>query len=198
MNEVSVKGEFFMGKAVQAKSNLKERYWNGVFTGVFWGCFVLSVAILVTVRLQGLQVAINPELLAKMVEDRVRTELRRELPQLIEGFKREIPEEVDNHLDHLNHLKIRFGQSEVKLPDEVLAAIKLEFNRIIESAVRNTLNDYDTSKYEDRLAKDAYEIVHQIIRRDIIGKTYLIKSAEWLTIPVRIVGTSKESLKIKL
>jgi len=198
MNEVSVKGEFFMGKAVQAKSNLKERYWNGVFTGVFLGCFVLSVAILVTVRLQGLQVAINPELLAKMVEDRVRTELRRELPQLIEGFKREIPEEVDNHLDHLNHLKIRFGQSEVKLPDEVLAAIKLEFNRIIESAVRNTLNDYDTSKYEDRLAKDAYEIVHQIIRRDIIGKTYLIKSAEWLTIPVRIVGTSKESLKIKL
>lgn len=198
MNEVSVKGEFFMGKAVQAKSNLKERYWNGVFTGVFLGCFVLSVAILVTVRLQGLQVAINPELLAKMVEDRVRTELRRELPQLIEGFKREIPEEVDNHLDHLNHLKIRFGQSEVKLPDEVLAAIKLEFNRIIESAVRNTLNDYDTSKYEDRLAKDAYEMVHQIIRRDIIGKTYLIKSAEWLTIPVRIVGTSKESLKIKL
>ncbi|HOP75702.1 MAG TPA: hypothetical protein PLC07_11750 [Bacillota bacterium] len=187
-----------MGKAVQAKSNLKERYWNGVFTGVFLGCFVLSVAILVTVRLQGLQVAINPELLAKMVEDRVRTELRRELPQLIEGFKREIPEEVDNHLDHLNHLKIRFGQSEVKLPDEVLAAIKLEFNRIIESAVRNTLNDYDTSKHEDRLAKDAYEMVHQIIRRDIIGKTYLIKSAEWLTIPVRIVGTSKESLKIKL
>lgn len=187
-----------MGKTVQTKPNIKERYWSGVFTGVFLGCFILSVAILVTIRVQGLQVAINPDLLAKMVEERVRMEARQELPQLIEGFKTDIPAEVDAHLDDLNNLKIGFGQSEVKLPDEMLTVIKLEFTRIIESAVRNTLNDYDTSKYEERLAKDAYDMVHQMIRRDIIGKTYLIKSAEWFTIPVRIVGTSKPSLKIKL
>jgi hypothetical protein len=148
--------------------------------------------------MQGLKVVINPEALAKTVQERVRAEARTEFPQLLEGFKQELPKEVDKHLNELSELKIGFGKTEVKLPDEVLGTIKLEFNRIIESAIINSLNDYDTGKYEERIAQDAYNLVEHILKQDIIGKTYLFKSSDWFTVPVKIVGSSKHNLKMKI
>jgi hypothetical protein len=187
-----------MTKPLKAKPVIIDHYWNGVFTGVFLGCFILSVSIWMFIRVQGLKVVINPESLAKMVQEKVRLEAQTEFPQLLEGFKQELPREVDKHLSELNELKIGFGNSEVKLPDEVLGTIKLEFNRIIETAIINSLNDYDTGKYEERIAKDAYDLVEHILRQDIIGKTYLFKPSDWFTVPVKIVGSSKHNLKMKI
>lgn len=188
-----------MPKTAKAKTGmLKDRYWSGVFTGVFLGCFMLSAAIVGTVRFQGVKVAINPETMSKLVQEKVRIEVRKSIPQLLEGFKKELPAEVHNHLSELDGLKIGFGQSEVKLPEEILGAIKSEFNRIIETAIINTLNNYNTMQYEERMAQSAYEMVDHILRQDIIGKTYLIKSMDWFTVPIKIVSSSSQSLKIEI
>lgn len=187
-----------MTKTVKAKQAVNDRFWNGVFTGVFLGCFILSISIWMFIRVQGLKVVINPVTVATMVKERVRTEAKAEFPRLLEGFKQQLPQEVDKHLDELNELKIGFGQSEVKLPDEVLGTIKLEFNRIIESAIINSLNGYDTGKYEERIAQDAYDLVEHILQQDIIGKTYLFKPTDLFTVPVKIVGSSKRNIKMKI
>lgn len=176
----------------------KDRYWNGVFTGVFIGCFILSVFILVFVRLQGLRVVINPSQLALMVKNKVQTEARKDIPQLLEDFKHDLPQEIGNHFDEIDQLKIGFGNSEIKLPTEISSSIKLEFNRVVESAIINTLNSYDTGKYEAKIAANAYEMVDKMLRQEIIGKTYLIQSFNWLTVPVKIVSTSKESANMDI
>lgn len=188
-----------MPKTAKAKPGMaKDRYWSGIFTGVFLGCFILSLAIMGMVRLQGVKVAINPETMSKLVQEKVRIEARKSIPQLLEGVKAELPNEVHKHLSDLDGLKIGFGQSEVKLPNEILETMKMEFKRIIETAIINTLNNYDTREYEEQMAQGAYEMVDLILRRDIIGKTYLIKSMDWLTVPIKIVGSTAQSLKIEI
>ena len=174
----------------------KDRYWNGVFTGVFIGSFFLSLLLLIFIRVQGFKLAINPEQLARLVQAKVESQARQDIPQLFQGFKQELPGEVDKHLGGLDDLTIGFGQSQVKLPDEVLATIKFEFNRIIEESIANTLNDYDTSKYQERIGKSAYELVNQMLMRELIGKTYLIKTSQWFSVPVKIVISNSDQLQI--
>jgi len=176
--------------------NPKDRYWSGVFCGVFLGCFFSALLILVFIRLQGLKVAINPNQLAKMVQIKVQAEAKDDIPMLLEGFKQELPTEIDQHLDGLDDLTIGFGKSRIKLPENVLAAIKDEFNRIIEAGIINTLNDYNTTVYQERVGKNAYNLVSNMLNQDIIGKTYLIKTTRWLSVPVKIIATSDEQLKI--
>lgn len=177
-------------KSSRVKKSTKDHYWNGVFTGVFLGCFIISLMLLVFIRVQGFKVAINPEYLAKMVQMKVQAEARQDIPQLLEGFKDELPTEIGNHLDGLENLTIGFGSSQVKLPEEMLAAIKTEFNRILEATVLNTLNHYDTTRYQERIGENVYRLIKDMLHQEIIGKTYVIKASQWFSVPVRIVGSS--------
>ena len=173
-----------------------DRYWNGVFTGVFIGSFFISLLILFVVRFQGLQIAINPDKLAALVQDKVQMEARKSMPQILEEIKHELPKEIDKNFTSLDDLNISIGQTQVKLPPEAINAIKSEFNRIIESAVINTINGYSTTQYEKRIGESAYQMMNNILRQEVIGKTYLIKASEWLSVPVKIVGTSKLPVKV--
>ncbi len=177
----------------------KDRYWNGVFTGVFIGCFFLCISILLIIRFQGLRVAVNPEQLAILVKTKVQTEAKKDIPRILEDIKKELPNEVYNHLEGLkglDDLTIGFGQSQVKLPDEVIVGIKKEFNRIIEEAIINTLNNYNTIPYEERIGNDAYDMVKSIINQELIGKTYIIKTSQWLSVPIKIVNSNNSQFKI--
>lgn len=185
-----------MVKEAKAKAGaVKSHYWNGVFSGVFLGCFILSVLILAVIRFQGFKVFIDPGQLAGMVQAKVREEARQDLPRLLENFKKDLPQKIDNNLDEVNNLKIGIGSSEIKLPEEAILAIKSEFNRIIETAIINTFNDYDTAEYENKIANNVYEMVENLLRREVIGKTYLIKSTEWLSVPVKIVSSGNAQIK---
>jgi hypothetical protein len=187
-----------MAKSSSYKRFDKDHYWSGVFCGVFLGCFFTALLILVIIRLQGLKVAINPNQLAKMVQVKVQEEAKNDIPLLLQGFKNELPGEINQHLDGLSDLTIGFGQSQVKLPEEVLFSIKGEFNRIIEEGIINTLNHYDTSQYQQRVGKSAYDLVSNMLNQEIIGRTYLIKTTQWFSVPVKIVATSDNQLKIEM
>ena len=181
---------------ITKKVAAKDRYWNGVFTGVFIGCFFVSILLIIFIRFQGLRIAINPGKLAKLVQEKVQHEAERDIPQILQELKRELPAEVSSHLEGLDDLSIGFGKSQVKLPTEVISGIKLEFNRVIETAIINTLNDYDTSKYEGRIGSNAYSLIEKLLRQDIIGKTYLIETSKWFAVPIKIVGTNNHSLRV--
>lgn len=176
----------------------KDHYWNGVFCGVFLGCFFTALLILITIRVQGLKVAINPNQLAKMVQIKVQEEAKNDIPLLLEGFKKELPMEISQHMMGLDDLTIGFGKSQVKLPEDVLYSIKSEFNRIIEEGIINTLNHYDTTQYQTRVGKNAYDLVSDMLNQEIIGRTYLIKTTEWFSVPVKIVATNDNQLKIQM
>jgi hypothetical protein len=180
------------------KSFDKDRYWNGVFCGVFLGCFFTVLLLLVMLRVQGLKVGINPDQLAKMVQIKVQTAAKNDIPLLLEGFKRDLPDEINKHLDGLEDLTIGFGKSQVKLPENMLLSIKDEFNRIIEEGIINTLNNYDTTQYQERVGKNAYNLVSDLLNQEIIGRTYLIKTTRWFSVPLKIVSTSKDQFKIGL
>lgn len=186
-----------MAKSTKAKTIIdRDRYWNGVFTGVFIGCFFISVAILAVLRVQGLKVAINPNSLARLVQLKVQTELRSDLPKLVEGIKHELPAKISNHLTGIENLTINIGKSQVKLPEEVQNAIKDEFNQIIEEAVFNTVNDYSSLQYEQQIGENTYQVVKKILIQDLIGKTYVIKPTQWFSVPIRIVGSSNDRWRI--
>ena len=174
----------------------KDPFWSGVFTGVFLGCFFICIAILIFIKFQGLQVVINPEQLARLVQVKVQREARSDIPQILEDIKKQLPNELPNHLEELDGLTIGFGSSQVKLPPEVTATIKTEFNRIVESAVINTLNTYNTLGYEEQIGKKAYEIVASVLKQEIIGKTYFVMSSRWFSVPIKIVGSMDHKLQI--
>ncbi len=176
----------------------KDRYWSGVFCGVFLGCFFSVLLFLVTLRLQGVKVGINSDQLAKMVQIKVQTAAKNDIPMLLEGVKQNLPGEIDKHLDGLEDLTIGFGQSQVKLPEPMLLSIKTEFNRIIEEGIINTLNNYDTTRYQERVGKSAYNLVSDLLNREIIGKTYLIKTSRWFSVPLKIVSSTNDQFKIGL
>ena len=185
-----------MSKTRTKTSIDKDRYWSGVFTGVFLGCFIISLSILMVIRMQGLKVAINPQQIARLVQAKVQAEAKRDIPQILEQLKKELPVEVSENLQGLEDFTIGIGKSQVNLPPEVIGAIKGEFNRVIEEAIINTINNYNTAEYEERLGRNAYEMVEALLQQDIIGKTYLIKTNDWLTVPVKIVGTSRQQLSV--
>jgi len=71
-----------MSKGAQAKTSFdKDRYWSGVFTGVFLGCFIIFVTIFLVVRVQGLKVAINPQKIAQLMQAKIQSEVKREIPK---------------------------------------------------------------------------------------------------------------------
>lgn len=186
-----------MSKAAQTKASIdKDRYWNGVFTGVFLGCFIISVSILLVIRFQGLKVAINPQKIAQIVQEKVQSEAKRDIPRILEQLKNELPAEISENLQGLEDFKIGIGKSQVSLSDEFVIAIRNEFNRVIEEAIINTFNNYDTSEYEERIGRNAYEMIEALLQQDIIGKTYLIKTNDWLSVPVKIVGTSRHQVSV--
>ncbi len=188
-----------MDEELEVKTGFdRDRYWNGVFTGVFIGCFFISALLLLAVRFQGLKVSIDPDRLARMVQDRVQTEARKSLPQVLEGIKKELPGQISGNLTELDGLQITIGKTPVALPEEAVAAIKGEFNRIIEEGVINTLNGYDTKIYEEKLGQNTYELIQTILREEVIGKTYVVKASEWLTVPVKIVGSSKLPARVDI
>lgn len=190
-------GGIFMSKAAQTKASIdKDRYWNGVFTGVFLGCFIISVSILLVIRFQGLKVAINPQKIAQIVQEKVQSEAKRDIPRILEQLKNELPAEISENLQGLEDFKIGIGKSQVSLSDEFVIAIRNEFNRVIEEAIINTFNNYDTSEYEERIGRNAYEMIEALLQQDIIGKTYLIKTNDWLSVPVKIVGTSRHQVSV--
>lgn len=186
-----------MSKAAQAKTPIdKDRYWSGVFTGVFLGCFIISVTIFMVVRVQGLKVAINPQKIAQLMQVKIQSEVKREIPRVLEELEKDLPREITDNLEGLDDLTIGFGKSQVSLPTEMVDAIKGEFNRVIEVAIINTFNNYNTAEYEERIGKNAYEMIETMLRQDIIGKTYLIKTNEWFSVPIKIVGTSKHQVSV--
>lgn len=186
-----------MSKTTQTKnSSDKDRYWNGVFTGVFLGCFIISVTILVVVRVQGLKVAINPHTIAQLVQEKIQSEVKREIPKVLEQLEKELPLEITENLEGLEGLTIGIGKSQVGLPVELVTAIKGEFNRVIEEAIINTFNNYNTLEYEERIGKNAYEMIETMLQQDIIGKTYLIKTNEWFSVPIKIVGSSRHQVSV--
>jgi len=186
-----------MSKTTHTKASLdKDRYWNGVFTGVFLGCFIISVVILLVIRVQGLKVAINPQKIAQLVQEKVQSEAKRDIPRILEKLKNELPVEIGKNLQGIDDLKIWIGKSQVSLSDEFAIAIKAEFNRVIEEAIINTFNSYDTTEYEERIGRNAYEMTETFLQQDIIGKTYLIKTNDWLSVPVKIVGTSRYQVSV--
>lgn len=178
------------------RKRANDRYWNGIFTGIFLGTFFISMIVIVFIRVQGLKVAVNPVQLANIVRAKVQIEAGQDIPKLLEGLKNELPGRIAGHLNGLADLKISFGRSEVILPPEINDSIKMEFNRIIEEAIFNTLNDYDTREYQERIGKNAYEMVLNLFNQEIIGKTYLVKTSHWFTIPVKIVSSAKKNPQI--
>ncbi len=176
----------------------KNHYWSGVFCGVFLGCFFTSLLILVIIRVQGLKVGVNPDQLARMVQVKVQNEAKNDIPILLEGFKHELPAEINKHMVGLSDLTIGFGKSQVKLPEDMLVSIKDEFNRIIEEGIINTLNNYDTSQYQERVGKNAYDLVSNLLRQEIIGRTYLLKTNQWFSVPLKIVSTSEDQFRLGL
>ncbi len=176
----------------------KDRYWNGVFTGVFIGCFLISILLLFYVRVRGLTVAIDPERIAGLAQLKIQAEAKRSIPQVLQGIKQELPGKISSNLTELDNLQISIGKTQVKLPNEAVNAIRSEFNRIMEEAIINTLNDYNTTQYEAKIGQNAYEMVRNTLRQEVIGKTYIVKTSQWFTLPVKIVGTSKNSIPTKI
>jgi hypothetical protein len=94
----SIRGGKSMTEEIETKKlSDTDRYWSGVFTGVFIGCFFISMLILFVVRFQGLRIAINPDKLASLVQDKIQAEARRSMPQVLEGIKQELPKEINSN-----------------------------------------------------------------------------------------------------
>jgi hypothetical protein len=168
----------------------KDPYWKGVLSGVFLSCFFISIAISLFIKYQGLQFAINPKQLAKLVQAEVQIEAGKDIPQILERIKRDLPNELPNHLNQLEELTIGLGNSQIRLPPELLAAIESEFNRIFETAIINTVNSYNTLAYEELIGEKVYKTVERTIRQELIGKTYFIRYSQWFSVPVKIVASN--------
>jgi hypothetical protein len=185
-----------MAKPPSSKVRLnKSPYWNGVMIGAFLGCFFMSITLFFFVQCQGLQFAINSEQLAQLVKAKVQTQAQQDIPQILEKIKQDLPGELPNHLEELDNLTIGIGNNQVKLPPELIAALKDEFNRVFEAALINTLNNYSTMASEKLIGKNTYEMVKGIIKREI-GKTYRINYSEWFSVPVKIVESRHKQFEL--
>ncbi|MGE5581559.1 MAG: hypothetical protein ACM3X9_03390 [Bacillota bacterium] len=173
-----------------------DRYWSGVFTGVFLGCFFICVLAFIFIRYQGLKIAINPEQVARLVQAKMQTEVKRDIPQILEEIKKKLPQEIAGNFGELESLTIGFGNSQVKLPAELITGIKGEFNRIIEGAIINTINNYDTLGYEEKIGQNVHEMIKSFFEQEIVGKTYLLKTSRWFSVPVKIVGGTGNQLQV--
>jgi hypothetical protein len=176
----------------------KDPYWIGVLTGVFIGCFFSCLSIILLIKSQGIRIGINPEQLALLVQTRVRSEAGQEIPRILEGIKNDLPRQLPDNLTALDQLTIGFGDSQVKLPAELVNTMKTELNRIFETILINTLNNYNTTAYQDMVAKNSYEMVENTLKQEIIGKKYLLKYSAWFSIPVTVVSSSKSKSQFQI
>ncbi len=180
------------------KAGRKEPYWNGVFCGVFLGCFFMSIALFLLIQYQGLQFAISSEQLAQMVRTQIQNQAKQDIPEFLEKIKTELPNELPNHLEELDNLTIGIGNNQVKLPPELLSALKGEFTRVFEAALINTLNNYNLMASEELVGKNTYELIRKAVKREIIGKTYHINYSKWFSVPVKIVESSHQGTPFEI
>jgi hypothetical protein len=176
-----------------SKAGRKDPYWNGVFCGVFLGCFFMSIALFLFIQFRGLQFAISPDELARMVKAQVQNQAKRDIPELLEKIKIDLPNELPNHLEELDKLTIGIGNNQVQLPPEFLTALKSEFTRVFQIALINTLNNYNLMASEELVGKNTYELIRNTVKREIIGKTYHINYTSWFSVPVKIVESNQNT-----
>lgn len=169
----------------------KDRYWRGLLTGVFIGCFFVAFIIVYLVRIQGLQVTIDPKELASIAQNKVQAAASQDFPALMEEVKNDLPGEISRHMGDLSEISIGLGANKFQLPPEIRVALKKELDSIIEVAINNTINRYDTATYQKKIGSHTYALVYSMLHQDIIGKTFLLRTSSWLSFPVKIVGSSR-------
>lgn len=176
----------------------RDRFWAGVFCGAFCGCFFVTMLLVYLFQVRGFNIAINPNEFAKIAQDKVQDAAAQNLPLLLDDLKADLPGEIDRQLDGLANLNFPLGDSQIQLPPEMSRNLRKELNSLLQVAVNNALNRYDGAEYERSLGRHAYQLVYDLLNREVIGKTYLFRTNQWFRIPVKIVGSSNVKLRWRI
>jgi hypothetical protein len=177
-----------MLKSTGMKSSGGSRFWLGVFTGVFVAFFFLTLISYYFIQINGVNIAIDQEVLAGLVRDRVKGELAKELPNVLMKVKEEVPKAIAANMDEFDQVSIQIGNGIFPLPPEATKVFKEEFQIMAQTAVNKTVDDMSLEPYVNEISQASYGFVKKTLQDEVVGKTFTFQAYRWLTLPITVQG----------
>lgn len=184
-----MKNESQRNNEAQGQSGSAEtKFWLGLTIGVCSVLFLYTLVLYIGVGVIGFKITVDQENLAMMIKERVKTEVSRELPILVEKIKTELPMEIAANLQDFDRITIQIGDGAIPLPPEAGEVFKDEFKLLAEEAITGSLESMDLTPYIEDLGQAAYHLAEKTLSEEVIGKKYYFRANRWLTVPISVLA----------
>jgi hypothetical protein len=164
------------------------KFWTGVLTGVFATVFLMTLVGYYVIKVNGVAVAIDQNMMAKTVQEKVQAEVAKELPVLLTQVKQEVPKAIAKNMSDFDQVSIQIGSGKFPLPAEATQVFKEEFQGMAEKAVINTIDTFQVDPYVRQIGDASYTFVKKTLHDEILGKKFSFQANRWLTLPVTVQG----------
>ena len=175
-------------KSIGVKGREGSRFWIGIFTGVFCTVFLLTLFGYYFIQINGVNISIDQEVLAGQVRERVKSEVAKELPNILAKVKEEVPKAIAANMDDFDQVSIQIGNGIFPLPHEATKVFKEEFQTMAETAVNKTVDDMQLEPYVNEISQASYGFVKKTLQDEVVGKTFKFQAYRWLSLPITVQG----------
>lgn len=164
------------------------RFWTGFLTGVFATVFFITLIGYYVIKVNGIAVAVDQNLMARTVREKVQAEVAKEIPALLSEVKLRVPKAITNNMTNFDHVSIQIGSEQFPLPADASRVFKEQFQGIAEEAVIQTINTFEVEPYIQQIGQASYKFVQETLHDEVLGKTFSFQANRWLHLPVIVQG----------
>jgi len=136
---------------------------------------------------RGITVEFNAEELAKTVSQQVETQAKVQLPQFINQAKSELPKAMAEQATlEFSRTNIQFFNVSIKLPETALHAIRTQLEINFRNSLDTTFNGANIEHMAQQVGRTSYALTKESLEKQFNGKTFLVKTYKWVTVPVTV------------
>ena len=134
---------------------------------------------------QGVTVRLEGEELAALIRERIASQVRAEMPKIIEEAKAGIPAIVEKEMEtQFTSNRMEIAGFVFKMPEELMTQLKNNMRDNVEQATGQILDGIDTNQLAEKFGANAYQLVQESIQSELDGQSFHV--LVFNRIPLRI------------
>jgi len=134
---------------------------------------LLTVAAAFLLASSGVAVTLDSAKIANLVREQVVSEANKNLPQLIENARVEIPGIVEAQMrKQIISDRMEIAGFVFRVPDELLGQLRQSMQANVEKAAGEILSGIDTAQVAQQLGDDVYHLVRQSLAQEVHGSIF--------------------------
>lgn len=161
-------------------------FWSGVLIGGLLTAAFFGGSLWHLSR-RGLTVSLDTAALAQQIEIQVRDHVRGQLPETLRQVRRDLPPLVAAQVARrFEGDRVQLGPVEVEVPPTVARELEHRLTQALTEAAGHLLDEVDTARVSDRIAREAAQLVHQRLTSVTAAWRPALHPFPWVTIPVHL------------